>query len=432
LQNDATNATLKQFFYSYDPAANRTSEQIDTAVTSGTYNSLNQLTSRQAGGKIRFQGTLNEPGTVTVGGQPAWMQGGTNFVADVGLTSGTNSVPVVAKDANNNTQTNTYQVIVPGGTGKTISYDAAGNTTSDGTHTFTWDAASRLVKITYADSATSEFGYDAFGRRIWITEKDPSGTATSTKQFLWDGLAIAEERDASNTVTARYFEEGFQRIQSSPSSTQNYFTSRDHLGSVREVVDNTGTFAARYNYDPFGRITKLSGTVDCDMLYTGHYYHEKSALSLAPYRASDAETGRWLSSDPIVEDGGINLYGYVSNNPVNLWDPWGMAPGDWWDVRTPAHNRQAAEDYGESMRGRGGNDSDHHAIAVRDFAERMEDSYGSSAIGDISAVLAAAAGNYAEIFGWDQDSPDDLDANMLGMGLRFAGDVRFPFEKPCK
>jgi len=199
------------------------------------------------------------------------MQGGTNFVADVGLTSGTNSVPVVAKDANNNTRTNTIQVIVPGGTGKTISYDAAGNTTSDGTHTFTWDAASRLVKITYADSATSEFGYDAFGRRIRITEKDTSGTATSTKQFLWDGLAIAEERDASNSVTARYFEQGFQRIQVSPSLTQNYFTSRDHLGSIREVVDNTGTLVTRYNYDPFGRITKLSGTIDSDMLYTGHY-----------------------------------------------------------------------------------------------------------------------------------------------------------------
>ena len=329
MQNDATNATLKQFFYSYDPAANRTSEQIDTAVTSGTYNSLNQLTSRQAGGKIRFQGTLNEPGTVTVGGQPAWMQGGTNFVADVGLTSGTNSVPVVAKDANNNTRTNTYQVIVPGGTGKTISYDAAGNTTSDGTHTFTWDAASRLVKITYADSATSEFGYDAFGRRIRITEKDTSGTATSTKQFLWDGLAIAEERDASNSVTARYFEQGFQRIQVSPSLTQNYFTSRDHLGSIREVVDNTGTLVTRYSYDPFGRNTKSSGTVDSDMLYTGHYYHEKSSLSLAPYRAYVAELGRWLSRDPIGEAGGINLYGYVSNNPMNFWDPLGL---DVWHI----------------------------------------------------------------------------------------------------
>ena len=44
----------------------------------------------------------------------------------------------------------------------------------------------------------------------------------------------------------------------------------------------------------------------------------------ALYRAYDAKLGRWLSVDPLGEEGGINLYGYVGNDPVNGWDPYGL------------------------------------------------------------------------------------------------------------
>jgi RHS repeat-associated protein len=61
-----------------------------------------------------------------------------------------------------------------------------------------------------------------------------------------------------------------------------------------------------------------------DMRYTGHYYHTKSGLHLAPYRAYDAKHGVWLSEDPIQEEGGINLYGYVGNSPLRKMDPLGL------------------------------------------------------------------------------------------------------------
>ena len=56
-----------------------------------------------------------------------------------------------------------------------------------------------------------------------------NGTVTSEKHLVWDGMAILEERDASNTVIKRYFPEG--QLEGT-----SYFYTRDHLGSVREVT----------------------------------------------------------------------------------------------------------------------------------------------------------------------------------------------------
>jgi RHS repeat-associated protein len=66
--------------------------------------------------------------------------------------------------------------------------------------------------------------------------------------------------------------------------------------------------------------------------YTGHYYHFPSNLNLALYRSYSPLLGRWLSRDPIAENGGINLYGYVANSPINAIDPLGLQT----TVQTPS------------------------------------------------------------------------------------------------
>jgi len=105
----------------------------------------------------------------------------------------------------------------------------------------------------------------------------------------------------------------------------NYFYTRDHLGSIRELTDSTGALRARYDYDPYGRSTKLTGDLDADFGYTGYYNHTTSGLYLTWYRAYDPNLGRWLSRDPIAERGGINLYDYVQNNSILYSDNLGTA-----------------------------------------------------------------------------------------------------------
>jgi RHS repeat-associated protein len=159
---------------------------------------------------------------------------------------------------------------------------------------------------------------------VWIEEKDAQGTATSVRRYVWaDGTQPAEERDGSNTVLRRFYPEG-EQAPGAAGPSDRLFYAKDHLGSVRDVTDAAGVLRARYDYDFWGKRTRLSGDVNTAVGYTGHHHHGKSGLVLTWYRAYEPDTGRWLSRDPIEEDGGLNLYGYVFNNPINLWDPLGL------------------------------------------------------------------------------------------------------------
>jgi len=229
----------------------------------------------------------------------------------------------VSFSGNNNTTTNQYQVVVADGASRTLTYDPNGNCASDGLRTFEWSAKDEMTAINQGSHRT-EFTYDGLGRRVRIVEKE-SDVVVSDKRFVWVGTEIAEERDSTGAnVIKRFFPQGVQ-IVSGPDAG-NYFWTRDHLGSVREMTDNAGTMRARYDFSPYGTRTKVSGDLESDFGFTGHYFHAPSGLHLAMYRAYDAELGRWLSRDPIAEDGGINLYAYCYGDPINCVDPGGDHP----------------------------------------------------------------------------------------------------------
>jgi RHS repeat-associated protein len=202
--------------------------------------------------------------------------------------------------------------------GQAWSHDAAGNVLDDGERTYAWDAEHRLIGIadTNRPGRHTAFHYDGLGRRTRTVDHDgPTATETRT---LWCGEDLCQIRDGANRVTRRFLEEG------ELADGLALYYARDHLGSVRDVVDATGNTLASYDYDPYGNPLRTTGATHTDRRYAGMYYHAPSGLYLTHYRVYDPASGRWLSRDPMGEEGGINLYAYVRSNPVNRTDALGL------------------------------------------------------------------------------------------------------------
>jgi RHS repeat-associated protein len=309
--------------FTYDKAGNRTKDTTDGIDTDFIPNNMNQLTKVSPKGPLHFQGRTNQPAAVEVEGQAAGMDAEHVFSTQLPLASSVVQISITAQTPGGQVITQHYEVKRD----RDLVYDLNGNLINDGQRTYTWDAANRLVKVSVLDpttglsSRTSEFTYDGLWRRVRMLEKDGVVT-TADRRFIWVGAEIKEERNAVNQVQKRFYGMGVQQVAGDQAG--NYYYQLDHLGSVRSVLNSSGVEVAKYDFDLWGKRTKISGTFDADMGYTGHFQHEASGLALTWFRAYDPKRGRWLSRDPIGEMGGINLYGYSANAPSVRTDPLGL------------------------------------------------------------------------------------------------------------
>ncbi len=139
------------------------------------------------------------------------------------------------------------------------------------------------------------------------------------KTFVWCEKELCQERDVTgHTVTKQFFTLGEQI------NGTNYFYTKDHLGNIREMTDSGGVVHANYDYDPFGRQTQLSGSLNADFGYTGFYMERTVGLDLTLFRAYDPNKGRWLNRDPLGESAGLNVFSYVGNETFSFRDVYGL------------------------------------------------------------------------------------------------------------
>ncbi|MCP4347822.1 MAG: RHS repeat-associated core domain-containing protein, partial [Desulfobacterales bacterium] len=102
-----------------------------------------------------------------------------------------------------------------------------------------------------------------------------------------------------------------------------YYYLYDANGNVGQLVNAAdGSIAAHYEYDPFGNIIKSEGEYKDSNLYrfSTKYFDAETGFLYYGFRFYSAELGRWINRDPMGEIGGLNLYLYVLNSPVNFID----------------------------------------------------------------------------------------------------------------
>jgi RHS repeat-associated protein len=150
------------------------------------------------------------------------------------------------------------------------------------------------------------------------------------------GDLVLQERDANNAVIREYTwgpnqGGGIGGLLNLAQGGLNYSYLYDGKDNITSLIDGTQSVAAAYAYDPFGNLMARTGTLDQPYGFSTKPYDENTGLYYYGYRFYRPSIGRWISRDPIREQGGLNLYGFVQNNPVNRLDPLGLADDMEWE-----------------------------------------------------------------------------------------------------
>lgn len=211
--------------------------------------------------------------------------------------------------------------------GAAFGHDADGNLTGDGEASYRYDPQNRLVGVTRGEVVAS-YGYDAVGRRASKTVS--AGGVSTTTLFLWAGDQEVADYDGAGGLLRRYvygpgLDELLATVSGEGAGRARHYHHADAQGSVVALSDGTGAVVERHAYTPYGAgdADARAGTA---FRYTGRRLDPESGLYHLRARAYSLRLGRFLQPDPIGTAGGINLYAYVGNDPLNAMDPFGLSP----------------------------------------------------------------------------------------------------------
>lgn len=176
--------------------------------------------------------------------------------------------------------------------------------------TYAYDADElRIVNTNSLTGHVTHYVYDAAGQLI---AEMNGATGAAIREYIWlGGLPI-----------------GYVDRLGSGGASRLFFIHADHLARPQKITDGTRTIVWDGVFAPFGEVHAVTGSIVNVLMFPGQVYDPETGLSQNWHRDYDANIGRYLQSDPIGLEGGINTYAYVGGNPTANVDPQGLrVPG---------------------------------------------------------------------------------------------------------
>jgi RHS repeat-associated protein len=204
-------------------------------------------------------------------------------------------------------------------TGSGVTYDALGNVTNDGFHSYSYDAESRLITVDGGTTAT--YVYDAEGRRVH----------TPGYESVYDlaGRAVTLI-DLSGVWAYGEIYVGGRHLATYSGATTNFLHS-DWLGTKRMMSSISGASSETCTGFPFADGVSCTGTNWTFNGFADDIHDTESNLEHTMFRQLSGTQGRWTSPDPylgsmnLANPQSLNRFSYVMNNPLNAVDPSGLS-----------------------------------------------------------------------------------------------------------
>jgi len=226
----------------------------------------------------------------------------------------------------------------------TYTYDADGNMieekniTTTETKKYYYSSENRMIKYEHYPTdvepadVIAEYKYDIYGRRM---QKNVNGTITN---FLWEGDNLSFELDKNFNPIRRYvYGMGKDEVKGHVefAEAQGNVFDEAGLGWYSYIKDQVGTITQVYfrenysmaetrTYDVFGNLISKTGSSNCNLGFQGKYFDQESGLYYYFHRYYYPTFGRFINEDPIGLNGGLNMYLFIDNDPLNYFDPFGL------------------------------------------------------------------------------------------------------------
>jgi len=289
----------------------------DNSITIYEYDNANRLTSimdfkADASVNAIFKYTLDKLGNRTA----------INFYQPLNMISSLQDT--------NYTYNSDNRLLTAGST--TFGYDNNGNlitkTFGSNVINYSLDFNNMLTQLTVGGD-TYRYKYDGLGNRIAkIVNSVETRYVVDPRSKLSRVLA---ETTATGTTTS-YYVYGLGLISKITPTGEAYYHHYDGIGNTIAMTDSVGNIVNKYAYDAFGKVINQTEIISNPFKYVGKFGVMDDGNGLLHMRARyyEPEVGRFMSKDPLGLMGGINIYAYVGNNPVNYNDPFGLKNYDHW------------------------------------------------------------------------------------------------------